>query len=427
MKYDITESSYLKEKCYSAKTAEGLRIKFTPKKLSSGYAAVGTDYGAVDNSFKIEGEEKERVVPDGIAHFLEHKLFESEEGGDAFSLFAANGASANAYTSHTATAYLFSCADNFYENLEILLGMVSAPFFTDQNVEKERGIIKQELLMYRDSPRSRLYYGILGAMYENNPVKREIVGTADSLEKITKEDLYLCYRNFYLPSNLVLSISGDYEFDKIAEIVQKHTFKGESKKPAAVAFSEKAGVFKKSASCKMDVAKSLFAVGIKDTDGIVNSARSMKYEIAMRIMTDILFGPSSAFFKEAYSSNIVNTVSADYECSRAYAHILMSGEATEPEKVFDSFRETVEAAKQNGIAKEDFERAKKVMIAETVRDFDSTEETASEIMHRALEGKDAFEFAQELKDTTIEDVIPLIGERFCEDRYSFYKIIPKGV
>ena len=209
------------EEYFFTKHPSGLDIYIYPKKgYSSKYAILGTNFGSVNNTFKLKNEENFTVVPDGIAHYLEHKLFASENG-DAFELFAKTGASANAYTSFEKTAYLFSCTDNFNQSLEILLDFVQAPYFTEENVEKVRGIIAQEMKMYQDSPEWKVYINLLGALYHNHPVKIDIAGSVESIAKITPEILYDCYKAFYNLHNMALCIVGDLDPDEVLAVIDK--------------------------------------------------------------------------------------------------------------------------------------------------------------------------------------------------------------
>ena len=208
-------SSLAKEEYFYMKHPSGLDIYVYPKKgYSSKYAVIGTNFGSINNTFKVKGEESYTVLPDGIAHYLEHKLFESVDG-DAFSLFSKTGASANAYTSFEKTAYLFSCSDNFEESLNILLDFVQSPYFTPQNVEKERGIISQEIKMYQDSPEWKMLINLLESLYHNHPVKIDIAGSVESIQKITPEILYKCYDAFYNLNNMAICLVGDIDPERI--------------------------------------------------------------------------------------------------------------------------------------------------------------------------------------------------------------------
>ncbi|MEG2203785.1 MAG: pitrilysin family protein, partial [Oscillospiraceae bacterium] len=192
----------------------GLTLMLCPMKgFSTAYALFAARVGSIDDAFSL-GDGAYTEVPAGIAHFLEHKLFESEEG-DAFDLYAKTGASANAYTSFDRTAYLFACTDHFAESLEILINLVTHPYFTEQTVQKEQGIIGQEIRMYEDDPEWRVYFNLLGALYHNHPIRVDIAGTVESISKISAETLYRCHQAFYNLNNMVLSVAGNFEIDTV--------------------------------------------------------------------------------------------------------------------------------------------------------------------------------------------------------------------
>lgn len=210
----------LNEKLYHETLANGLEVYILPKQgFNKTYATFTTKYGSIDNHFiPLDGGEPLKV-PDGIAHFLEHKMFEDEDG-DVFQLFSKQGASANAFTSFTRTAYLFSSTSEVDKNLETLLDFVQHPYFTEKSVEKEKGIIGQEITMYDDNPDWRVYFGIIENMYENHPVRIDIAGTVELIDKITKDLLYKCYETFYHPKNMVLFVIGSLQPDEIIKLVK---------------------------------------------------------------------------------------------------------------------------------------------------------------------------------------------------------------
>src|SRR3954451_10353295 len=223
------EFNQLQEELYHEKLDNGLDVYILPKKgFNKTYATFTTNYGSIDNHFKPLNETEFLKVPDGIAHFLEHKLFEKEDG-DVFQQFSKQGASANAFTSFTRTAYLFSCTSNFEENLETLVDFVQEPYFSEKTVEKEKGIIGQEITMYDDNPDWRLYFGTIQNMYKNHPVKIDIAGTIESISHITKDCLYECYNTFYHPSNMLLFIVGPVDPDAFMSQVKQNQAKKEYK------------------------------------------------------------------------------------------------------------------------------------------------------------------------------------------------------
>lgn len=221
----------LHEELFYEKMDNGLDVYILPKKgFNKTYATFTTNYGSVDNQFVPLGKTEMKRVPDGIAHFLEHKLFEKEDG-DVFQQFSKQGASANAFTTFTRTAYLFSSTDNVEKNLETLIDFVQSPYFSDKTVEKEKGIIGQEIRMYDDNPDWRVYFGAIESMYHNHPVKIDIAGTVESIAQITKELLYECYETFYHPSNMLLFVVGPVDEQKIMQQIRDNQAKSRSRKP----------------------------------------------------------------------------------------------------------------------------------------------------------------------------------------------------
>ena len=291
MSYILKENKQINEKYYYFKHKSGLDVYVVPKELGTYYALFGTKYGSIDRTFKKEGDKDFITVPDGIAHFLEHKLFENEDGVDTFARYAEYGASANAYTSSDKTAYLFSCTENFESSLEILLDFVSHPYFTKETVEKEQGIIGQEIRMYDDHPGARLEKGLLQAMYEKNKMRIDIAGTTESIAEITADTLYKCYYTFYNLNNMALAVCGDVDTDKVMEICDKIL----TEAPVQTIIrdyedaDEKPQVYKKRSVCELSVSKPIFSIGIKDLDISSDPKMRMKKSYGMNILNEILF------------------------------------------------------------------------------------------------------------------------------------------
>ena len=331
----------LQEKMQFAVHKSGLRIYVFPKKgFSKYYAIYGTEYGSIDRSFKVPGEEEFSVVPDGIAHYLEHKLFEQEDGGNAFDLFAKTGASSNAFTSFDLTAYLFSCTDKFYENLDILLGFVNKPWFTKENVEKEQGIIGQEIKMYDDDAEWRVFFNTLTAMYHNNPVKIDIAGTVESIAEITPELLYRCYNTFYNPANMILVMVGDVDIEKAMTYVDKYV--DESRNLGEIPrakFDEPKERVKEIVEQKLLVSRPLFRIGFKENQLDGDCEAMLKREIATELILEAVFGKTSDFYMELYEEGLIdNSFDAETESTKAYGFTLIGGESSNPKQVYEKIR-----------------------------------------------------------------------------------------
>ena len=419
------KSEFLKEKYYTYKHNSGLQVYVFPKKLSTAYALFATRYGSIDSKFKLAGDKDFTEVPDGIAHYLEHKLFENENGEDTFSRYARYGANANAYTGNTMTAYLFSCTSNFKESLEILLDFVSTPYFTPETVEKEQGIIAQEIRMYDDHPARRLYQMLLEALYEKHNVRINVAGTVESISHITADILYECYRVFYNLSNMMLIVCGDVDINEVNEVCDKVL---KEQAPADIIRDypeEKAEVFMPRVECEMQVSKPLFAVGIKDTHIPDCPIERMKKAAGMDILNDVLFGKSGEFYNKLYEEGIISgSLDVGYGICKSYANNSIFGEGTDPDEVFARFKICVESAKEKGLPKEDFERSKRALYAAMIRWFDSTEDIANNFLQFKLDDGDLLDYADAIAGVTYEDVTELLNLAFKDEYYSLAIVNP---
>ena len=338
----IIENSKVKEKLYIEKLENGLTVMIIPKKnIQKKYIIWGTHYGSNDSSFIVPGETEITEVPKGVAHFLEHKMFEQENGRNSLDVLTALGVNANAYTTNDHTAYLYECTDNFYLALDEFMDYIQHPYFTDENVEKEKGIIGQEIMMYDDYPDWKVYLNALECMYHKHPVKLDITGTIETISKINKEILYKCYNTFYNPSNMVMVISGDFEPNEVLEEIKKRILPKESKGEIKRIFEEEPkDVVKNKVEQKMEVSKPIYTIGIKDVSAENNE--KVKKHIAIEILLNILVGASSEWFKDLYDiGNTYSTPSFEYEFDTNYAHILITGQSNNPDELFEKFKEQI--------------------------------------------------------------------------------------
>ncbi|HEY0829308.1 MAG TPA: pitrilysin family protein, partial [Bacilli bacterium] len=298
----------VQETVYYEQLPNGLKVYILPKPgFSKVYATFTTKYGSIDNHFQV-GDQEERRVPDGIAHFLEHKMFEEPEG-DVFAQFASQGASANAFTSFDRTAYLFSSTGSILKNLKTLINFVQNPYFTDENVEKEKGIIGQEIQMYQDQAEWRSYFGLIEAMYQHHPVHIDIAGTIESISKITKDTLYDCYNTFYHPSNMCLFIVGGVETDLVMHMIQTNqankTFapQGEIKR----FFQEEPfDVFEREKITILPVSLPKCMFGLKENGLGLEGELLLKRELTTKLIMDVMLGPSSPLFQMLYDENLIS-------------------------------------------------------------------------------------------------------------------------
>ena len=413
----IIENSKVKEKLYIEKLENGLTIMIVPKKeIQKKYVIWGTNYGSNDSKFVVPGESEVTEVPKGVAHFLEHKMFEQESGINSLDTLTALGVEANAYTTNDHTAYLFECTENFYPALDELMDYVQHPYFTDQNVEKEKGIIGQEIMMYDDYPEWKVYLNTLEAMYHEHPVKLDITGTIETISHINKDILYKCYNTFYNPSNMAMVICGDFEPEELLEEIKKRLVKknanGEIKR---IYPKEPETIVKEKIEQNMDVSEPLFTIGIKDK--IATEKEKVKKHLAIEILLNIIIGKSSKLYQELYNNGILYTVpSFDYEFSRDYAHKLITGQSKEPEKVYEKLKQEIEKLKQDGINAEEFERIKKMLYGAYVREYDEPGDIARMFLADFFKGINSFEYLEELTIINEQYVEQILKETFNENK-----------
>ncbi|MFB0841126.1 EF-P 5-aminopentanol modification-associated protein YfmH [Paenibacillus oleatilyticus] len=398
---------HVKETLYAEELPNGLSVFVLPKEgFQKTYATFTTKYGSIDNDFQVEGETR-RKVPDGIAHFLEHKMFE-EPTGDIFSVFAAQGASANAFTSFDRTAYLFSATEHIQDNLTTLLNFVQNPYFTDANVEKEKGIIGQEINMYRDNPDWRAYFGLIETMYHKHPVHIDIAGTIESIAEITKEMLYECYHTFYHPSNMSLFVVGGVNPQEIMELVKQNqagkTFKPQGAinryfedEPHQVKAARKVTVL------PVSLPKCLF--GCKEPGQPLRGRELLKRELTMKVLLDVLVSPSSTIYQKLYDEQLISdSFGSEYNIAENYAFTVIGGDTKDPERLIGRVQEEIDRVKTDGIASADFERSKKKKIGAFLRQLNSPEAIANEFTKYRFKGIDLFDILPVYEELTLEDV-----------------------
>lgn len=423
MKFNKIENKSIGETLYFGTHESGLGIFVVPKKnFSKKYAIIGAKIGSIDNTFIPNGEKDLITVPDGIAHFLEHKMFEMSDGSDAFAKFSKYGANANAFTSFTNTCYLFSCTDNFYESFEHLLNYVKSPYFTDANVEKEKGIIGQEIRMYDDDGEWRVMFNLLSALYKDFPVRIDIAGTIESISHIQPDVLYKCYNTFYDPSNMVLCVAGDVDEEKVLKITDKIMGdKITGSKAKSVYPSEQECVFKKKIEQKLSVSAPLFDIGFKDTDKMSGND-ILKNEIAVKIILSSVASKSSDLYERLYNDGLINDeFSYDYMYEEEYACAIIGGESKEPETVYN---EVIKYFKEKGrIDADEFDRAKKSIWGAYLRTFNDVEGICSSMVRNVLKGVNWFDFSSIFDSVTLSFVNEKYTKLFCDDEKQALSIV----
>jgi predicted Zn-dependent peptidase len=407
----VIESLNIKEKAYIEKLENGMTVIIIPKNTTKKkYVIWGVNFGSIDNHFKVDGEEI--YIPDGVAHFLEHKMFEQENGKNSLDTLMALGIDANAYTTSDHTAYLFECTDHFYEGLDELMNYVQNPYFTNENVEKEKGIIAQEIRMYDDDPGWQLYMGILDCLYKNNPIKVDIAGTVESISKITPEVLYKCYNTFYALDNMTLVICGDFEPEKLLEEVKKRLTKNKTYEKIERIYPEKEKTInKKYVEKNMNVSMPIFAIGIKDVSKM--DSEIVKKHIAIEILLNVIIGKSSDLYKKMYNQGLLlEEPSIDYEFSEEYAHIVISGQSNDSEEVYKMFKEEIENYKNNELNIDHFERIKKKIYGDYVVEYNSVSEIARMFLTDHMKKISSFDYIEQYKVITKEYVEQVLKEIF---------------
>ena len=399
----------------------GLPIYVFPKKMATAHALLAVNYGSVDGA-----TDKNVAFPDGIAHFLEHKLFANEDGSDSFERFSAFGADANAYTSHTRTVYLFSATDRFADSLSELIDFVTHPYFTPESVEKEQGIIAEEIRMCRDNPYDRCYYNMLEGLYQKHPVKKEICGSIASIASITDQTLYDCYRTYYRLSNMALVVCGDVTVEEVLAIVDARLAEAIDKEEVHRAvITEPAAINKPRVTERGQVAKPIFSIGVKDVNIPADPTERAKRDAGMAILSEMLFSESGELYDRLFGSGLISPeFSADFALTRDFGFLQISGESDDPDKVLAEVLSFIEAQKKKGLSKEDFERCRRVEFAEYIKGFDSTEEIANTLIAFVFDGAEIFSYADILRDMDFDYINTLFADFFDPSHVTISIVTP---
>ena len=417
-------SERLGEKYYEIEHDSGLKMLVYPKEnYASAYVIFGTKYGSIDTQFKLAEDSDYTVVPEGIAHFLEHKLFESEEL-DAFERYAKTGANANAYTSFDRTCYLFSCSKNLDKNLEILLDFVTHPYFTEATVQKEQGIIGQEIKMTQDDPSWASLFTLLEAMYKEHPVKIEIAGTVESISHITADLLYKCYNTFYNLSNMVFCAVGNADVDTVLSVADKVLKKQEPIKIERRFFPEPKNVNSEYVEKRLAVASPIFSLGFKEN--ISTPERSTREIIISQLLLDVIAGPTSPLYNKMLAQGLVNTsFDSEYFFGYGYSAVLFTGESENSKAVAEMIKDEIKKLQKDGISEEDFQRVRKKLYGRVVMAFNDVDEIANNMIASSFAGESVFEDAEILNSLTLQEVNSRLKSSIDTDCCSLCVILPE--
>ncbi|MGE7545681.1 EF-P 5-aminopentanol modification-associated protein YfmH [Sporosarcina newyorkensis] len=419
----------LQEKIYTETLENGLKVVILPKRgYSKTFVTFTTKYGSIDRTFKPHGKNEFITVPDGIAHFLEHKMFEKEDG-DVFQKFGLNGASANAYTTFGRTAYLFSATNKIKENTEVLLDFVQEPYFTKETVDKEKGIIAQEITMYDDQPDWRLYFGTIENLYKEHPVKIDIAGTVESIQDITAEHLYTCYETFYHPSNMLLFIVGAVDPEEMMAFVKDNQSKKSFDQPEPIERqfpTETKGADIPKRTLTMDVSKPKLNVGMKCTSTDQQGQEMLESELSANLVLDSLFGRTSPFYEKAYEEGLIDeSFSYEFSMEEGYGFAMVGSDTEEPERLEKLIRQTIQDSKEYWpVKEEDLERMRKKKIGQFMRSLNSIEFIANQYTRYEFNEMNLFDVVPTLEKLSMDKLKQAFSMFSDDSSYTVFEVKP---
>lgn len=417
----IHESKELRERLYEIDHSSGLKIFVMPKaNYKSTYAVFGTKYGSIDTCFKRSDQKEYTRVPEGIAHFLEHKLFESEEL-DAFTRYAETGASANAFTSFDKTCYLFQCSDRFADSLKILLDFVTHPYFTKETVEKEQGIIGQEITMYYDVPGWMSTFNLLRCLYKNHPVRIDIAGTVESISQITDKLLYDCYHTFYNLNNMALAVVGNVTPEEVIKVCDEMLKKSEDVTIERVFDEEPRDIVKSYEEYHIAVSMPVFSFGYKEA--CKTPQRTVQETVEMEILLEILAGETSNLYSALFEKGLINsTFSKEYFTGNGYEAVIFEGESTDAKTVAQAIKEEVARLRKAGISDQAFESARRSLYGREIMSYNVTDDVANAVIGCYFAGYSIFDPLEVYKNVKKEDVEKLLSEKL-DEKYSALSVV----
>lgn len=419
----VKDYGNIREQLYTEKLENGLTVYVMPKKdFNKSYAFFATDYGGADRRFSLSG--KWIDTPAGVAHFLEHKMFDMPYG-NALTKLSANGASPNAYTSTDITAYHFESIEKFEENLEVLLEFVSTPYFTEESVQKEQGIIGQEIRMTEDDPDFEAYYGLMKALYAHHPLRDSVAGTVESIAEITAETLYNCHKVFYNPSNMVLCVAGDQDPEKIVEIARRVLPKEPGEVPRRDYGPEEAltpvAVY---AEKKMAVGLPLFMAGCK-LKAQKGGEEYLRQDLLANLASQVLMGRTAPLYIRLYTQGLINqNFYAGYEAAAGAATFIFGGESADPRKVFDEVLAETERMAKEGIDPKLFDTTKKMFYGTFIRGLNSFSNLCHTRAVAHFRGYDVYRISEILLEFTADDVAAFIRDQLKKERFALNAIFP---
>jgi predicted Zn-dependent peptidase len=420
----------LDEIVYQTRLENGLTVCLVPKpEFNKTYATFTTNYGSIDNTFKPLNQNEWKTVPDGIAHFLEHKMFEKPGGGDVFQDFSAQGAQTNAFTSFTRTAYLFSSTSNVEANLKTLLDMVQTPGFTDKTVEKEKGIIGQEIRMYNDNADWRVFFGLIENMFEKHPVKVDIAGTIESISEITTELLMDCYRTFYHPSNMLVFVIGPIDPEAILKLIETNQKAKDytDKQPIEREYPKETGrVNKTKTVLKMAVNTPKCMMGFKEGTVHRKGKDMMKHELSVSLLLELMFGKGTDTYQELLNEGLIDdSFSFDYTEEHEFAFSAIGGNTKDPDKLTARVLDIVKTFKSKPLDQAALDRARKKRIGGLLKSLNSPEYIANQFTRYWFNEMNLFDSVPTLEQLTLEDLTEVLKSHFVEEAFTCCQVVQK--
>ena len=414
----------LDERCHREVLENGLSVAVVKKEgFTRKLAYFVTDYGAIHTDFTLEG--KQYTAPAGVAHYLEHKLFDMPGGRDVSAEFAAMGAMTNAFTSYDMTAYYFSCTENFESCLKLLLEFVSTPYFTEESVEKERGIIDQEIGMNQDAPDSVIFENLMVSMYEHHPIRVPILGTSETIREITPEVLHTCHRAFYTPGNMLLCVIGDVEPEEVTAIARQVLGTEQREVAVKAPFREEAMTCPRAeVSRVMEVAMPMFNLAFK-CEALGLGEEAIRQEMIADLAAEALFGESSALYLRLYEEGLIDSsFGGGFETIDGCAMLMCSGDSDNPKAVRDAILKQMDVIRQTGIDEAAFQRMKRSALGRRIRSLDSFDATAFRVCAYHFSGFDYFRFPEVYHSIEKEEIVAFLDRIVKPERCSLSVIDP---
>ena len=417
-----TDHPAIGETSYTGALANGLRVTVIPRPgFLKKYACFAANYGGVMRDFSVAGQSVE--TPEGVAHFLEHKMFDMP-WGNALAVLSSRGANPNAYTSDFITAYHFECTENFYQNLDTLLEFVSTPYFTAESVKKEQGIIGEEIGMTENDPSHAVYYGLMRCLYERCRVRDSIVGTVESIAEITPEILETCHRAFYAPSNMQLCVIGDVEPERVTEAAER-ILSGELSPAPEPDFGAPEGPepFERRFSREMDVSAPQFMFGAKlpaDCAGGELLRRRLTGSLALRCLA----GTSSPLYTSLYAEGAIRSLWYELDWGPCASYAVLGGESREPEQVLERFASAAGKAAAEGLDAAAFERCRRAEYGSRIRALERPASLADTLVRSGFAGFDCLRAFELLPEIRAEDCAAFIKEYLAPDRLALSVVRP---